>query len=293
MIVYLLPLTIAVLLQAPLQTHAFDIDRFHTTFRLPGSSDVQPMTTQEALHHTDYEYLEIDENACNGTTKFAGYRWINGLDLELNGRGTSMIIIFDAQGNAAGMQSVIPSSEFYWDCTENEFYTKENITMRYTQEYCMTTIYFRDPSTICDKEHNAPNKLHLQKGDSFKPENLVTFPETFKEAENNRDQWTIDNYFLGMGHHITNNEKDSNDCQSFMPIQALYAFKDGHCHNTGFVWMHANTVVKGSEWEEPPESVVKLILSKPAQCQLDGAKNKVSKTMHVFLGGSTTYCFRE
>jgi len=291
-VVYLLPVTIAVLLQAPLQTHAFDIERFHTTFRLLGSSDVQPMTISDTVPNSQ----PIGDGCGNDNARFAGHRIVNGETGST--RNPDMILIFDAAGNAAGMQSLIPSSELNWDCTDNEFYTKENITIKYTHdtkaiEYCMTTIYFRDPSTICQKDHTAQNKLHLQKGDSFKPENLVTFPETFLEAENDRDQWTIDNYFLGMGHHITNNEKDSNDCQKFMPIQALYAYKDGHCHNTGFVWMHANTKVAGPGWEEPPEAVVKQILSKPAQCQLDGARNKISKTMHVFLGGSTTYCFTE
>jgi len=283
---YLMPLTIAVLLQMPFLTLAFEIHGLNTTWRADAPSDVQPATLAELKAS---EFAHLDAHAGCGNGRFAGNRYVNNYGKDQS----SFIIIFDAQGNAAGMQSLIPSSEFNWDCTENEFYTKETLQIQpelKPVEYCMTTMYFRDPSTICDKEHKASNKLHLQKGESFKPENLVTLPEMLPQVEEDPEHWVMDNYFPGMGHHITKNEKDSNDCQSFMPIQGLYALIDGQCHNTGFVWMHVNSKVEGHEWETPPQAGINFILSKPAQCQLDAANHSVLKTMHIYLGGSTAHC---
>jgi len=44
-------------------------------------------------------------------------------------------------------------------------------------------------------------------------------------------------------------------------------------------------------WETPPRAAIGLILDNPAECQLKLAEESVAKTQHVFLGGSTTFCY--
>ena len=90
----------------------------------------------------------------------------------------------------------------------------------------MLTAYFYDPSKICqpaDQHYPHAHAIHFQKGDSYKPENLIKVPATWSEAESD-DYWHMDNYFLGMGHHVTRAaEKQRDDCTTFFPFQALYA----------------------------------------------------------------------
>jgi len=231
---------------------------------------------------------------------------------------TDFTFIFDVDGNVAGMQSTMPLDSFNldkpWQCTDNEFYQAANFTFPadyfphppIEREYCVATIYFRHPSTINTKGYKAdPSKdiLYLQKGDSYDDANLVAFPKRYEDAVKNNPFWKKDKFFLGMGHHITRHEqkgKTEYDCMNFMPIQGLYAHVDGECINTGFVWQHANTFVKDKgmfspdgkkSLEAPPSMAVRAIINDPPKCETDLADIGYVKTQHVFLGGSTTYCY--
>jgi len=313
-----LSLLAAVLLfQAPFEINGdLNFKQFHTTFRILKKSNVRPTTIHEMndSNKPDMDFVPFEDNYAGcpedpSNARFAGYRYAqaaakNDGPLGMENGKPNMIIIFDAAGKMAGTQSLVPSDSFVgWDCLENEYYTKENITDLITgdtTEFCVTTMYFKDPSSICNKDlvDSAKDALYLQKKDSFKPENLLHFPETYDEAKNDQVNWHIDHYFLGMGHHITPNTHGSNDCKSIAPVQGLYAEEFGvGCHNQGFVWQHYNTKVedvrmgkKGDEWEAPPTFAVKQILRNPAQCLLDASDKKLAKTMHVFLGGYTKKC---
>merc|ERR1712168_393919 len=102
-----------------------------------------------------------------------------------------------------------------------------------------------------------------------------------------------------MGHHCTPVEDDPEDCKMAKPIQALFgrwSYSHGvkKCVNSGLVFVHYGTkTAKGQGWEKPDSRAVKLILSKPSQCQLEAADNGLITSMHVFLKGTTTYCWGE
>jgi len=296
--------------------------QIQTTFRL---NDVLPMTLADAANWAELKYpqrkfyfraLPQDQRFAAAHRMFRRHFEDRGTDIHSD--GTDFTLIFDADGNVAGMQSAVPVSSFGWKCTDNEFYqaaTFQHITYyqwyrNYVNvQYCLATMYFRHPSTINTKGYKAdPSKdiLYLQKGASYDDANLVAFPKKYKDAVEDAKKsdafWKIDKYFPGMGHHITRRESDNN-CQDFMPIQGLYAHVGGiggECINTGFVWAHANSTVKdegifspdGKEsWETPPRAAIGLILDNPAECQLKLAEESVAKTQHVFLGGSTTFCY--
>jgi len=284
--------------------------QIHTTFRALQSSDTQPMTLADAKSNYYFEDVEPDQRFAAAHRMYRKSWEGKRSDKHL----TDFTFLFDADGNVAGMQSAVPSQSFAQKCTDNQFYQTAKFTHtdspnKFEVEYCLTTIYFRHPSTISTKGYKAdPSKdiLYLQKGASYDDANLVAFPKKYKDAVEDAKKsdafWKIDKYFPGMGHHITRRESDNN-CQDFMPIQGLYAHVGGiggECINTGFVWAHANSTVKdegifspdGKEsWETPPRAAIGLILDNPAECQLKLAEESVAKTQHVFLGGSTTFCY--
>ena len=80
------------------------------------------------------------------------------------------------------------------------------------------------------------------------------------------------------------------DCDGLRPYQLLYAQNNFECVNTGIVWQHIAKTPERDSWEKPTTPAIKLILENPAQCELDLADKKSVTTMHVFMGGSTTYC---
>jgi len=295
---YLLVAAIAVML--PVSQARFPI--FHTTYRPIAPSDVQP-TEVETVKAQGWTLINAECNADPNKSRFAGYRWLQPHVTVEGKKQSNMIQLYDADGYVAGTQSLVPVDKFMWDCTYNDYYVKENITLDqgYVREFCVSTMYFRDPSTLCTKMEEVENELFIQKKDSFAADSLVPMPKTFQDAKEHQDFWAIDNYIPGMGHHITPNLHDSEDCPSYMPLQVLYAYIDGHCHNSGFVWSHWGAIVNdqdevrphGSQWEVTNKWVVKTILTKPSQCELDYGEKHLIRTQHNWLGGSTTYCFTE
>lgn len=276
--------------------------QMHTTFRPFGPSDEQPV---EAKTASDQGWYLINGGCQNNTLNpaFAGNRMVQPNVVVGGKKQSNMIIIFDADGYMAGKQSLVPPEHFSWDCTYNDYYVKEQIQMDDGfREYCVSTMYFRDPATICTPSmEDAENHLFMQRKDSYAPANLDSLPTTWEGAEKNQDFWALDRYIPAMGHHTTPNLHDSEDCKSYMPLQVLYAYIDGHCRNSGFVWSHWGSDVAdqsevrphGDQWEHTTVFVIKAILTKPSQCEIDeGAKGTI-RTQHVYLGGSTTYCWTE
>jgi len=297
----LLVATIAVILPVSLAGR-FPI--FHTTFRPFDFSDVQP-TKVEEVKAQGWTLINAECNADPAKSSFAGYRWLQPYVTVEGKKQSNFVQLYDADGHVAGTQSIVPVEKFMWDCTYNDYYVKENITLDdgYVREFCVSTMYFRDPSTLCTKmeDDEVENALFIQKKDSFAPDSLVPMPKTFLQAEQNQDFWAIDRYIPRMGHHITPNLHDSEDCKSYLPLQVLYAHVDGHCHNSGFVWSHWGAVVNdedavrphGSQWEVTNEWVVKTILTKPSQCELDYGAKHLIRTQHHWLLDSVTYCYTE
>merc|ERR1712142_2282 len=253
-----------------------------TTFRL-GLSDRPPQTEGEA---ESQGWQKLSD--CQTNERFAGSRWLQPVD------GSSMVpdkvMIYDAHGQIAGMQSIIPIGDFVnMSCTENEYYAKELIN---SAEFCVTTMYFTDPAFICNSDNLmfGEDQLFLQRGTGYQMEHLVTIPKTYDEAKGDPEHWNIDKWFPFMGHHTTG-KINRDDCKAVMPIQGLYAWLDGECRNTGFVWSHVNTKTqKQSGWEKPSESVARKILNDVHECMIEAAKKNQVTTMHVYLGGSTKHC---
>jgi len=246
-----------------------------TTFM---KSNHQPRTVADA---EAAGWIKI--NGCEDT-RFAGDRYAPPLDTP------DMMLLYDTEGNVAGMQSVVPQEELQFTCdgTVNDFYVLDVIN---GMNLCLTTVYFvYPPAAICDSGAMAPmDKLSFQMGQAYEDANLYQAQETYDTADNSID-WVAQNYFIGMGHHFVPPYPEVEDCTKVKPFQTLYAQTNLQCTISGFVWQHISSTPERDGWEKPPKVAVEMILSHPPQCILDGADKKLATTMHVFLGGSTTYC---
>jgi len=297
------------LLLAPFKAMSEDDDailnfkQIHTTMKrfagdFLGTSDVQPMNGLDA---PGFHFPNGFGKDCNAdpSMSHAGYRLVQ------DGSPT-MAILYDSKFRAAGMQSLVPSDTFVgYDCLENGYYAKETIE---DVEYCVTTIYFKDPSAICqvdsdqvdsNEEAAAAAQLHIQKGNNFQAENIVPVPKSHRYAVSNQF-WSDGGYFPGMGQHVSyipTYPHFSNDCTKMIPFQFVYGRVDGHCVNTGFMFSHWNTTVVDDHrhaWETLPVGVVVTIRKVHYySCEIVAAKKKMEKSMHVFLGGSTDYCIND
>jgi len=253
-----------------------------TTFRGWYNSDKPPRTLENAK---DQGWTKISD--CCSTPEFAGIRM-----LEPTGEKAvpDKIMIYNQQGEVAGMQSLVPADDFVdVDCTDNEYYVTQMITVGDTSvKFCMATIYFAKPDTIC-RWHSTDkgDLLYLQKGTN--PANYRTLLRTYDEVDNNKD-WHKDKYFPAMGHHATSNV-NRDDCSAGAPLQALYAWFEGECRLTGFAWTHLDTKTpEGCCWEKPNSWIVRMIGNDVPQCVLDASGNGLLTTQHVWLTNSTTHC---
>jgi len=160
--------------------------QIHTTFRALQSSDTQPMTLADAKSNYYFEDVEPDQRFAAAHRMYRKSWEGKRSDKHL----TDFTFLFDADGNVAGMQSAVPSQSFAQKCTDNQFYQTAKFTHtdspnKFEVEYCLTTIYFRHPSTISTKGYKAdPSEdiLYLQKGASYDDAHLVAFPKKYKDA---------------------------------------------------------------------------------------------------------------
>lgn len=260
-------------------------NELRTAFRRR-SSDTPPKTENEAV---DQGWQKISD--CHSGRRFAGSRWLQYV--ENHTMVPDKIMIYDTDGQMAGIQSLVPSEDFVgMDCKENKYYLKETIN---SKEYCVTTMYFTDPIFICGKKKRrrpAEDQLFIQKGAGYRKKNLIGFPKTYDEAKADPNHWHIGKYFRFMGHHTTH-MVNRDICGFSMPIQGLYAWLDGECRNTGFVWSHVNTKTPDRNgWDEPrPNDVtVGLVMNNVPECMYESLEKSHVITMHVYLGGSTQQC---
>jgi len=253
-----------------------------TTFRGFYKSDTPPRTLEVAKA---FGWTKVSD--CDSTYEFAGIRM-----LEPTGKKAlpDKIMIYNQRGEVAGMQSLIPADDFVnLDCTDNEYYVTEMITVRDSSvKFCMATIYFAKPDTICRLDgKDKGDLLYLQKGTN--PANYRTLLRTYDEVDTNKD-WHKDKYFPAMGHHATSNI-DRDNCNAGAPLQALYAWFEEECRLTGFAWTHLNTkTLEGCCFEKPNSWIVRMIGNDVPQCVLDASGNRLLTTQHVWLTNSTTHC---
>lgn len=250
-------------------------------FPLPYASTPQPRTVEDA---TNKGWKPVGINGCTSDEAvWPGTRMIPPLDIP------DMVLIYDVDGNVAGMQSGAPASEFEGGVCPNSYYISNKLQ---GTEFCLATFYFTDPATICSKGQKK-DALIFQEGATYKEaDKLVTIPWTWSQAL--KDNWVEENYFVGMGHHFTPYEAEPENCPGIRPYQLLYGLNEkNECVITGLVWQHPSTTTERDSFEKPTSIVLPIILKNPATCKLKLGDRGMITTSHVFFGYSTQYCFSE
>lgn len=242
----------------------------------------QPRTVAEA----EADGWVLVDNQCEiEGAKFAGKRYI---------RSTSdiqMVLLFDANGFIAGMQSPVPLKNTYdnkyFDFDASAAYNKDEIN---GETVYVSTAYFVDPAIICtgrtQEEYDVDGTgtgLHFQNGET--PETYVTAPltETAALAEG---RWFKHYCFLNMGNHFFEfNYDPEQNCQDVFPAQLVY--EDDNLK--GFVFQHTGDIA-GDRWEQPDSLAINAIVDRPPKCLLDLTEEPGQRTMHVYFMDYTDLC---
>lgn len=247
---------------------------FKTSF---GAFYSQPRTQEEA---ESQGWMLLNENECSG--KFLGNRLAHPED-------DSIILIFDDAGFIAGSQSVVPASVA--DASAMARNPAYQLDYWFEMDAYLTTMYFVDPSIICNggrskdmfEDQGTGDRLVIQVGETA-IENLVSLP--LSKAEAAADPAWFDHYcFVGMGDHfIQFDYTPDQDCQLVLPLQLL--FDDGYDGIiNGFVWQHFVNIggLASTRWEHPDSLAIWSIVDRPPQCMWDALDTTGLSTMHHYF----------
>lgn len=250
-----------------------------TNYAPPGTPNSQPFTAHEAAQR-GWKTLGTDGCKSEGAI-WPGTRMIPDIKLP------DMVVIYDVDGKFAGMQSGMPASEFEGGaCPPVPWYISTTVK---NMEYCLATMYFMDPATICSSGKKE-DRMFFQEGATYMDKDkLVAIPRTWNDAQT--DYWKSHFFFLGMGHHVLPSMPEPENCLMMRPYQILYARKGSECAVTGMVWQHLQTnTLEHDNWEKTPTAGMKMIIRDPSNCFSTIVARKKLTTMHTFFGGSTAYC---
>ena len=192
-------------------------------------------------------------------------------------------MIYDKNGNIAGMHSIFPVSATnpdLYDYTKSGWYRSTTID---DVDYYMTTAYFIHPSKICEEGRTAKevdmegtiSKIYFQTGESI--DDILEAPMTYDEAIEG-GSWYEQNCFPNMGIHfnlVAPEDAPTMSCDDIPPVQLLY--HQGNLHV--LQWLHAfsfpaiipegNTLEEWlvvNPWEPVSEAIVNIIIKTPPAC---------------------------
>ncbi|CAG0890444.1 unnamed protein product [Cyprideis torosa] len=214
------------------------------------------------------------EDKCNGNGPFYGTRYVRGSD-------RSVILIFDANGYIAGIQtSVNPTiPPDVYNFADSEWYTPEDIDG--TTWYTITAYFVSNaPETVCagrsseDFDRDGTGDLlqfYMKDG-------------TFLEIPNNEDdvvntQWDLGSCFISMGvHYWYNYFEIVENCQEFKPAFLLY--------NGGVLkgWGWATFGYYESDtYEHPEPNVIGAFMNPVPPCLTQIGTDYGLTTQHVYF----------
>jgi charged multivesicular body protein 7 len=212
------------------------------------------------------DFVQMD-NLCTTKGPFFGVRYWVAND-------PSLILLFDINGYIAGMQTLIPQSE----------YTPEkgrgaNAMTLYNGYYTLTA-YFVDPTTVCGPGRTADQfgaqgtgyGLWLQNGTS-----MVQIPAQETDVANT--QWTLGHCFVTMGVHYWYDVSLDMSCGDFFPFFILY--NDNKLNAWGFATNYGGG--KSQRYEHPPHSAIAGFMNPVPTCFVSDPSFAALSTMHVYL----------
>lgn len=254
-----------------------------TTYGVPGISgfNPQPRTTSEA---EDQGWIKL--SSCGEESSWAGDRYIRSI------RDKDMVLIFDDAGYIAGIQNIVPLEstldDVYWDYTNSPYYVRGYL---FNEEVYYATVYFVDPSIICNGGRTAEefevdgtgNIMAIQNGPT--PSDYEVAPPLMAEAEENT-KWYKHLCFINMGYHFFSyNTEGTSTCRDAVPYQLVYYY--GKLN--GIVFQHY-AALDSDNFEQVNEFALENIVDTAPQCMVDATQTPGIFTMHVYVDTYIVTC---
>jgi len=218
----------------------------------------------------DLQSFALKDDQCTAGSLFVGKRYWYDKD-------PAVLLIFDVNGYIAGIQSSAPKT--VWTPAANMLgnYVLADGDM-YTE-----TVYFVDPSTICNGGRTADQyasqgtgtDLYIQMG----PDPLKDiFKVPINEADMKTTKWGYGKCFWGMGQHYWYNVTSDMSCANFVPYCLLY--NNGKLNAFCF---SLNAPLTSERYEHPTATQAKGFLDPVPDCFKSDPTYATLSTMHVYL----------
>jgi len=225
-----------------------------------------PMNEKEAVKMK----FMMNEDACATPNFYVGKRYALAGD-------TSAMVLFDANGQVAGMQMKFPAGHVLPKSWKGSPFIEEN------GNYYLTA-YFIDPHRICDPthkrdEHLLGNQVSIQMTSALmssghSPMRVMTLP--LRETDIAKTKWTKGKCFWGMGQHYWYNVSKKMNCDDFFPVFLLYNY--GLLN--GFGWATSG-YLESDYVEHPPADKLHMFFKEVPECL--SAPGTQRTTQHIYL----------
>jgi charged multivesicular body protein 7 len=202
---------------------------------------------------------------------------VNGNRYTLAG-DRSVILLFNKDGNIAGMSSAVPKNLPF-------NFPSANVSQYFNDEgdSWLITAYFADPLTICG---TTKNSLKQVTGDRLVFQSKQkTLTIALKQSDLDLSYWSHGKCFWTMGDHYWANLRGQinadMDADYFLPIFLLY--NKGELNGWGWAF---NADLASTRFEHPGGSVLGQFFQEVPKFFNDPTKAGVLSTMHVYLSSA-------
>jgi len=195
----------------------------------------------------------------------------------------AVVLIFDVNGYIAGMQTMIPASDYTpIPGTGASAYTKYPAG---GVDYYVLTVFYVDPAIVCKpgrtpdqyNQQGTGDRLLLQIGQTLTGADMLNIP--MQESDITATAWTLGHCFVTMGVHYWYNVTLDMDCGDFLPFFILYN------ENGLNAWGYSLNTKGGSSqrYEHPPLAAVAGFMNPVPKCFYTDPLFADRSTMHVYF----------
>jgi charged multivesicular body protein 7 len=188
----------------------------------------------------------------------------------------SLVLLFDINGYIAGMQTMIPASD--WTPEKGTGAPAFNL---YNGFYTLTA-YFVDPSTVCGPGRTADQFGAQGTGYGLWMQNTSstdTLMIPTAETGMGNTKWTLGHCFVSMGVHYWYDESLNMNCGDVYPFFALY--NDNNLNAWGFATNYGGG--SSNRLEHPPHAALPGFMNPVPTCFGKDPAFKDLSTMHVYF----------
>jgi len=214
-------------------------------------------------------FVMMDDLCATKGTPFVGRRyWVPN--------DPSLILLYDVNGYIAGMQTLIPTTDYTPEAGGRGAAAFVNYN-----GYWTLTAMFVDPAIVCGPGRTADQYNSQGTGDRLWLANgtngFVQIP--MQETDVANTQWTLGHCFVTMGVHYWYDVSSDMSCANFFPFFILY--NDNVLNAWGFSLNYPGG--SSQRYEHPPLSAISGFMNPVPTCFSQDPAFKSLSTMHVYF----------